>query len=61
MEAQLRRYVNEYGVSAVLELLMAICDEKAKDIKDDNILNRRYNKASVKCYQLSIAKFMRGL
>jgi hypothetical protein len=56
---QLTEYIEQYGLSAALEILMVICDDKAKNQEGRD--RKRYEKASMKLYQLSKAKLLKGL
>jgi hypothetical protein len=58
MKTTLTEYLNQYGLSGVLEVLMVVCDDKARE---DEKLRKRYDKAAVKLYQLSKQKFVQGL
>lgn len=60
MQKELTQFVNEYGVSGVLEILSHVCELKGLDANDDD-LKRRYNKAMLHTLWLAGKKFMRGL
>lgn len=57
---QLTQYVYQYGLSGVLEELMIICNDKAKETEDKSV-KKKYDKAATKLYQLSKAKFIKAL
>lgn len=62
MKKQLEEYINQYGLSAVLKELDAICDEKSTTLKDrDPKAAERWYRASVKLFQLAASKFLQTL
>lgn len=62
MEDQLRKYVNEYGFTGVLEILAHLAEEKQNIQPDERkSVGKRYEKAKFKFWFLTKKKFMQGL
>jgi hypothetical protein len=60
MQKELTKFIDDYGISGVLEILSHIADIKSTGC-EDKALQKRYHKAMLHLFWLSGKKFMKGL
>lgn len=60
MQKELTEFVNQYGMTGVLEILSHIAELKEQQA-DDKALKKRYHKAMLHTFWLAHKKFMQGL